>query len=529
VRARRNHRRQLPPARLVAATVATLLVAGCTAAISGHGSAATPTTSPASASPGGASSSPTAPEPAQFTDCSDVLDLKRLPSRERLSFSCARLQVPLDHAHPSGESIAIEVLKVHDSTNTSGDDLLVNPGGPGVSGIRLAVDLAFQVPDKLLSHFDLVGFDPRGVGLSSPLTCLSDAEKDQFNAAAPDVLTATGLAEAKQLAEMVATRCNASYGSSLADYNTVQTARDMEQIRVALGNKALNYLGFSYGTELGAAYAHLYPNHVRVAVLDGAVDPLSDDLTFAADQLKGFEGAFDQFQADCLARPPCRSLGNPRQVVYDLVNQANESPLKSSKPGEHRTATGSIVLTGVLDALYRQSTWPALGQALIAAKSGDAKGLFDLADSLTERSPNGHYTNVEEASTTISCNDSKPGPSDDTIKATANKWAKDYPMFGLWTAPSLFLCQVWQPDRTPEPVPSAATPHKVLVIGNLHDPATPYKGAIDLAKTMGNAALLSWDGEGHTSYLAGSSCIDNYVENYLINGTVPPPKTTCPR
>jgi pimeloyl-ACP methyl ester carboxylesterase len=534
VRARRNHRLSLPPCRVAAVAVAIFLLAGCTATVSGHGSATTTTAAPpAPTSPGATSSSTPAPEPANFTDCSSVFKLSRLPFPagrvERLSFACARLTVPLDHDQPSGKTITIAVLKVHDSNNKSGESLMVNPGGPGASGIELAIGLAVQVSDKLLSHFDLLGFDPRGVGLSSPVSCVSDSERDQLTAAAPDVLTATGLAEAKHLADMVATDCNSKYGSSLADYNTVQTAKDMELIRGAVGDKPLNYLGFSYGTELGSVYAHLYPDHVRVAVLDGAVDPLTDDITSFADQLKGFEDAFDQFQANCLTRSPCKSLGNPRQVVNDLVKQANQSPLKSSASGENRTATGSIVLAGVLSALYLRSDWPALGQALLDAKGGDAKGLFKLADAYTRRSPDGHYSNLLDANTTIACNDSKPGPNDDTIKATAIKWVKDYPMFGAWSAPALFSCQVWQPDRTPVPLPSAATPHKVLVVGNLHDPATPYQGAIDLAQAMGNAALLSWDGEGHTSFLQGSTCIDNYVDSYLISGTVPPPKTTCPR
>jgi pimeloyl-ACP methyl ester carboxylesterase len=533
VRACRNHRLPLSARFLAAAGAAGLLLAGCTATVTGHGSAATVTGSPPSTSPSTTPSSSSAPEPARFTDCSSLFNLRGLPFPsgriERLSFSCARMKVPLDHDDPSGKTITIEVIKVHDSNNKTGQSLMINPGGPGGSGVETAVGLAIEVSDPLLSHFDLLGFDPRGVGLSSPVSCISDDEKDQLNAAAPDVLTATGLAEAKHLAEMVATSCNTKYGSALSEYNTVQTAKDMEQIRAAVGNKPLNYLGFSYGTELGSIYAHLYPQQVRVAVLDGAVDPLSDDITSFADQIKGFEGAFDQFQANCLTHAPCKSLGNPRQVVYDLVKRANETPLKSSNSDEDRTATGSIVLTGVLSALYSQSHWPELGQALIDAKGGDAKGLFKLADSYNQRSPDGHYSNIADANTTINCNDSKPGPSDDTIKATAIKWVRDYPMFGKWSVPSLFNCQVWQPDRTPVPLPSAPTPHKVLVIGNLHDPATPYKGAIDLANAMGNAALLAWDGEGHTSFLQGSTCVDNYVEDYLINGTVPPAKKTCPR
>jgi len=528
----------LVPARryrpvLAAAAVAATLLTGCTATTSGHGSSRTPAASPASTSEGAPSPSTPAQPPAAFTDCSSLFNLNAVgfPAgrQDRLSFSCARLSVPLDYQDPSGKSITIELVKVHDSTNKTGNALVVNPGGPGGSGVELAVGLAAQVSDKLLSHFDLLGFDPRGVGLSTAISCISDSEKDKLNSAAPDVLTAPGLAEAKQLAQEVASKCNAKYGQSLADFNTVQTAKDMDRIRAAVANNQLNYLGFSYGTELGSVYAHLFPDRVRVAVLDGAVDPLSDDITSFADQLKGFEGAFDQFAVDCLTRAPCKSLGNPRQVVYDIVKRADHTPLESSASSETRTATGSIVLTGVLSALYSQARWADLGQALLDAQNGDAKGLFGLADDYNQRGPDGHYSNIFDANTTINCNDSKPGPSDATIKTTATKWATAYPMFGLWAAPGLFSCQVWQPERTPVPLPSAATPQKVLVVGNLHDPATPYQGAKDLAKTMGNAALLTWDGEGHTSYLQGSSCVDDYVDNYLIAGTVPPPNTTCPR
>ncbi|MCU1660603.1 MAG: Alpha/beta hydrolase family protein, partial [Pseudonocardia sp.] len=471
--------------------------------------------------------------PVTFTDCSSLFNFSAVPlpaaRRSQLTFSCARLPVPLDYTDQSGPTINIELIKVHSSTNSTGNPLVVNPGGPGVSGIDLAVGMAIQASDRLLSHFDLVGFDPRGVGLSAPVTCVSDSEKDALNAASPNVLTPAGFASAKQLAKTVAEACSGRYGATLADFTTVQSVKDMDRIRAGLGEQQLNYLGFSYGTELGSVYAHLFPSNMGVAVLDGAVDPLTNPITSATNQLKGFEGAFDQFAADCLTRNPCSSLGNPRTVVEELVKQANTTPIRSSQSSETRTATGAIVLTGVLLALYARSEWPALGQALIAAQQGDAKGLFALADQYNHRKADGTYGNILDANTTISCNDSKSGPSDASIKATAATWSRDYPMFGLWTAATLFSCQAWQPQRTPVPLPTAATKQKVLVIGNLHDPATPYQGAKDLAKTMGNAELLTWDGEGHTSYLQGSRCIDKYVENYLINGALPPTGTTCPR
>ncbi|MDT4891741.1 MAG: hypothetical protein QOE97_776 [Pseudonocardiales bacterium] len=512
----------LPRAALAVLCVG--LLAACTATVDGHGTAAGTrgATAPAP-SPGSTS--------VTFTDCTNLFSLGAagVPEerRSQITIGCARLAVPLDYANESGRTIDIEVVKVHDARNRSGRALLVNPGGPGASGVSLAVGLAGEVSDQLLAGVDIVGFDPRGVGLSAPITCVSNAEKDKLNSASPDIRTAAGLAEAKAAATQVAQACSGKYGSALQHFTTVDTARDMDRIRAALGQQRLSYLGFSYGTELGAAYAHLFPDKVAAFVLDGAVDPLTDDITSFGDQLKGFEDAFDQFAADCRDRASCRSLGDPRRVVQELAAKADANPIPNS--ADSRKATSAIVLTGVISALYSSSQWPALGSALEAALDGDSRGLFSLADQYNERNPDGSYTNIYDANAAISCNDSPPGPTDSTIRATVQKWAKAYPLFGVWAASSLFSCQQWQPNRTPLPKPTAPTSAKVLVIGNLHDPATPYQGAKDLAQTMGNAELLTWDGEGHTSYLNGSSCIDGYVDTYLLTAKLPPGGTTCPR
>jgi pimeloyl-ACP methyl ester carboxylesterase len=468
----------------------------------------------------------------QFTDCTSLFDLAAagIPAqrRSRISIGCARLGAPLDYANPTGRTVAIEVVKVHDERNKSGRALLVNPGGPGASGVSLAVGLLRQVSDRLLAGDDIVGFDPRGVGLSAPINCVSDAEKDRLNTASPDIRTAAGFAQAKAAATQVAQACNAKYGTSLPHFTTVDTARDMDLIRAGLGQQRLNYLGFSYGTELGAAYAHQFPGMVGNLVLDGAVDPLTDDITSFATQLGGFEDSFDQFAADCRSRPSCASLGDPRRVVEELTAKADADPIPNS--ADSRKATSAIVLTGVISALYSSDQWPQLGSALQAGLNGDSRGLFALADQYNERNPDGTYaTNIFEANTTISCNDSPAGPSDQTIRTTVQAWAKAYPLFGVWAASSLFSCQQWQPIRTPVPKPTAATPTKVLVVGNLHDPATPYQGAKDLTQTLGNAELLTWDGEGHTSYLNGSTCIDGFVDTYLLTAKLPPTGTTCPR
>jgi hypothetical protein len=264
-----------------------------------------------------------------------------------------------------------------------------------------------------------------------------------------------------------------------------------------------------------------------VAVLDGAVDPLTNGVTQFADQLKGFEEAFDQYSAYCPTNSKCSAMSDPRAVAEGIENTALASPLSA---GSSRKLTFALAATGILQALYSKSLWPNLSAALIAGQQGDGSKLLALADQYTERdSSTGEYTNIADANTTIACNDTAPGPSDTEIRATAATWTTQFPLFGKWAAISLFSCQQWQPIRTVPPKPTAATPTKVLVIGNLHDPATPYQGAKDMTTTMGNAELLSWDGEGHTSYLQGSSCVDNYVNAYLVNQTLPPPNTTCPK
>ncbi|SOD74052.1 alpha/beta hydrolase family protein [Jatrophihabitans sp. GAS493] len=506
------------------------LLSGCVTQTSGtpHQAASASTTSPSS----GTATAP-ATTPIAFSDCSNSFNLSGAIPADRLTkltVECGKLRVPQNYDRPNGATLSISVIKLHYTEQTDRiGSLLMNPGGPGGSGIFLAISEAGSIDVSILQHFDLIGFDPRGVGVSSPVACVSDAQKDELNGQNPNVLTAAGFAVAKASAAAVAAACSARFGTDLADYNTVETARDMDLIRAGVGDQSMNYLGYSYGTQLGSIYAHLFPSRIRVAVLDGAVNPDTDAITSFANQLQGFESAFDQFAADCVTKSPCKSLGNPRQVVYDLVKQTNITPLPSAKSGETRTAGSAIVLTGVLSALYSSDSWPTLGNALIQAKQGDAAGLFELADEYNERSDDGTYSNIYEANLTISCNDEAPGPTDAVIRSTATQWSTRYPMFGLWSATALFGCQAWQPIRHLLPAPSAVGSKPILVIGTLHDPATPYASTQALATALGSGVVLSWDGQGHTAYGRGSDCIDSKVNAYLIDGTLPPPNTVCPK
>lgn len=516
---------------LIAALAVLALLAGCTSSISGRGSQA----------PVGSGSTPippstgAAPPKLTFSDCSALFNLSAvgIPSDRlgKLHFDCGRLPVPIDYGKPDGPTLRIEVLRVHydDQPHRIGS-LLVNPGGPGGSGVFLALSLAASLDTDVLQHFDIIGFDPRGVGLSTPIKCYTDAEETQALAFDADVRTAAGLSAAKKQAATFAQSCVAKYGSNLAYYNTVDTARDTDRIRAAVGDDKLNYLGFSYGTELGAVYAHLFPKQIRTAVLDGAVDPVTTGNPIASNeqQIAGFEGAFDQFAADCRSRSACRSLGDPRQAVEALVKQADADPIPSSNSSDDRRATGGNVLYAVISALYSEELWPDLGTALIEAQHGDARGLFELDDRYSERTNDGHYSNLLDVFQAVSCNDQKSDPTDAQIQAAATRWAAQYPLFGLWSAPSLFQCQAWPKTREPVPPETAAGSAPILVVGNLHDPATPYAGAVHMAATLRTGVLLTWNGQGHTSY-GQSPCIDDKVNAYLIDGTVPAAHTTCAR
>ena len=519
-----------------AVLAAVLLLVSCTSGKRHTAPSSTRTsTSAVASSPSSGSARPTAtPTPASiaFSDCSSQFQAAIGGSKaKKMVFSCGKLAVPLDYAKPAGDRIQLFVLKVHLKSQAAKDrigSLLVNPGGPGGSGVNLAAGLVNALSDDIFAHFDLVGFDPRGVGLSQPLQCIPDREKDRLAAADPDVRTAAGQLQARAAAQAVVRACVTKYGGGLGQYNTEETARDMDLIRQAVGDSKLSYLGFSYGTRLGAAYAHEFPARVRAEVLDGALDPVTGELAQDEQQTKAFELAFDQFAADCQARPACAVLGNPRTVVTSMIAAADRQPIHSSRKGETRVATGGIVTIGVLSALYDQSEWANLGTALISAEHGDAAGLFTLADNYLERDEaTGHYSNIMDANLAINCNDSRLKVTNALVAGVARQWIAKYPIFGRNAAASLYGCYGWPPSGHPLPPASAPGTPPILVIGTVHDPATPYGQAAILAKALGSGVVLTWDGEGHTAY-PKTPCIRTKVDSYLITATAPT-GDSCPR
>jgi pimeloyl-ACP methyl ester carboxylesterase len=441
------------------------------------------------------------------------------------------MTVPLDWAHPTnGKKVSITVLRIRsaDQHDRLGS-LVINPGGPGGSGVQAALGLAVsELPAAVLDRFDIVGFDPRGIGLSDPLRCIPAKEKDaQLNMPADpdtDAEWTANIAETKKVAD----ECYAMYGNDLTFYSTAETMRDMEALRAKLGDPKLTYLGYSYGTLLGAQYASAYPDRVRALVLDGAVDPTISSIDQDKTQAGGFQLAFRHYATQCTSRGSACGLGsNPQAFVEHLMADADTHPIASGDSSDRRVVKGPAVLLAVISALYDESQWQQLTTALVDASHGDGSGVLALDDQYNERQPDGTYSNIEDANATISCADETQRATVAEAKQLSPQWEASIPLFGGSEASSLGFCSLWKaPPDKPITVKDSNAP-TVLVIGTTGDPATPISGARHLAALLGTATLLVWQGDGHTAY-PKTSCVTNAVNAYLINLKSPAAGTTCP-
>lgn len=523
--------------RSLVALAVLLLAVGCTVTVRGKAapSAAAPTSGSATSSqPPVDPLEPVPDHPAgevSWYDCSDMIDPSGLSTDGRkISFECASYAVPADYAKTDGDKIELLLLKAHlEGAPDDRTPLLMNPGGPGVSGVNAAIGLAYDLPLELLEKMDLVGFDPRGVGESEPVQCLDDDQRDDIAATDP---TPDDAAEEQALdddMQALVDGCVADY-PNLEHLNTVATARDMDQLREALGEEKLAYLGYSYGTELGSVYAMLFPEQVGRFVLDGAVDPTIDDLTDVEQQLAGFEAAFNRFVDDCAAQgASCPVSADPKGKALELIAASDASPIPNDN--DDRLATEGIVRTAFGSALYDESWWPDLATAIADGLDGDATKLFELADAYNGRYDLGggdvYWSNVLDANVAIACNDSLPDPAEPGEDAKlAEEWGAKYPVFGEYFAWG-GGCDLWPTRRHPIPQITATDADPILVVGTTNDPATPYSGAVNLAATLGpTTGLLTYDGDGHTAFPA-TDCINDAVVGYLVDGVMPPAGTTC--
>ena len=449
---------------------------------------------------------------------------------------CARLTVPLDYDKPDGTTISLGLLR-HRATGAPDNrigSLVVNPGGPGASGMVSAASQVKAVKGtRLEKRFDLVGFDPRGVGASKPrVQCLTGQERDAERA--DDVETngtPAGVAEQEANSRAFAQKCTerTKYGKRmLANLGTHEVIRDMDVLRSVLGDKKLNYVGYSYGTRLGYTYAETFPDKVRAMVLDGALDPDQGVVDSLVAQGKGFGDAFTKFAEWCARQENCPLGGDPAQateVYQQLVRPLISDPISVGS----RTLSWQNATMGTIQALYSQQLWQYLKRGLGELAAGKGSTLLTLADAYYQRGPNGKYAGTQDAFTAINCVDDPPVTDKSKLLRAEKRYEKVAPFLddGRPDGAALRPCAYW-------PVPPTSRPHEpdvegvppVLVISTTNDPATPYQAGVELAEAMGGA-LLTYEGTQHTVFLQDVACVDKVGTEYLVNKTLPPEGKRC--
>ena len=498
---------------------AVVMVAGCSAGEGFVGAGSAPTAAPTTAPPttalrsAGTSTPPPAAATLTWTACGQL--------------ECATLAVPLDHSQPAGRKIEIALSRrrATDQKRRIGS-LLVNPGGPGVSGVEKLSFIVGRVSAEVRARFDVIGFDPRGTGSSSPVRCLAAPELDKYFAADAVPDDAAEKAALVQVVQRFTAGCQKLSGDLLPHVGTEDAARDMDLIRSAVGDEKLTYLGFSYGTSLGATYAELFPTRVRALVLDGGVDPSLDTLGLNRVQGEGFDRAFEAFAADCRGRPACEwkpAGGASKQAFLALSARVDASPL----PGGSRRAGPSELFLGVAAFLYSRQSWGDLAKTLAQAETGNGTFVLSGFDSLVGRNRNGTYKNEQEANAAINCIDN-PAPKDvAAYERAAADVARTAPAFGPAIVWSGLVCGLWPVPAKgkAEPLNAPGSP-PILVIGTTNDPATPFSWSEALAKQLPQGRLLRHEGEGHTAY-GEDSCTTKITDVYLLTLALPGGRLSC--
>jgi pimeloyl-ACP methyl ester carboxylesterase len=516
-----RRRRAVPLA--VAALAVAVLVSGCSTwfvdRASGGGNGKPVAESTPTAEDVDADLRPFYDQVLNWTDCGD-------------GFQCAEATAPLDWQNPSESEVTLALVK-HPASNPGQrlGSLLVNPGGPGGSGYDFVKDsIDFAVSDALQAQYDVVGFDPRGVGRSSAITCLTDEEMDAY---LYDVLpgergSQEWLDAYTASSTQFAASCEKNSPELLGHVDTVSAARDLDLLRATLGDSKLNYLGYSYGTFLGSTYADLYPQKVGRLVLDGALDPTSSNFDVSVGQAVGFENAIRAYLTDCLTKSSCPFEGSVDEgmaKIGQMLSQVDASPIRAS---DGRQLGSSTLLTAIIYPLYDATAWDYLSDMFADVMAGNADYALQFADGYNGRNPDGTYAdNSTEAFTAINCLDYEY-TSDPVVAQQQNaELVAAAPTIGPWWSYGDITCAVWPDKTTRAPhVVTAQGAAPIIVVGTTGDPATPYAWAEGLAEQLSSAQLVTFVGEGHTAY-GSSSCVKEVVDAYLLAGTVPSSDPRC--
>jgi pimeloyl-ACP methyl ester carboxylesterase len=447
-------------------------------------------------------------------------------------WQCATMKAPLDWGDPKGDTIGLELIRVRTTgaANARIGSLIFNFGGPGGSGVTSLPAFA-EGYEKLRTRYDLVSFDPRGVGRSDPVLCENDQQLDAYfqQDATPD-----DAAERTQLVDNTKEfndACEDNSEKILPHVRTTDAARDLDLMRQVLGDDKLHYFGISYGTELGGVYAHLFPKRVGRAVFDAVVDPTQDPEQGSLGQAKGFQLALDNFAEDCVSQAEECPIGDSAQDVKDriakLLDDLDRTPIAGIFP---RQLTQTAATSGIAQALYSQDFWEYLTEGLEQAYDGDGRILLSLSDSMNGRSENGEYSNITPANVAINCADDKPRYDSAYVERKLPEFRAASDLFGDYLAWSMLSCTDWAvPGAADHPDVSAPGSAPILVVGNTGDPATPYEGARAMVNALGKGVgiELTYRGQGHGAYDSKNKCVQGAVDGYLLDGKVPPAGTVC--
>ncbi|AIS00397.1 alpha/beta hydrolase [Streptomyces glaucescens] len=453
-----------------------------------------------------------------------------LPNGEE--WQCATLKVPRDWDDPEGDTIGLALIRARAS---GGEDrrigsLIFNFGGPGGSGVTTLPAFGNDYA-HLRTRYDLVSFDPRGVGRSAPVLCEDDQQLDAFfqQDATPD-----DAAERTELLENVRDfneACEKNSAKMLPHVLTTDAARDMDLMRQVLGDDELHYFGISYGTELGGVYAHLFPRNVGRAVFDAVVDPTQTPEQGSLGQARGFQRALGNFAENCVSKAEDCPIGDSAQDVEDriaqLLRDLDSRPIDGIFP---RELTQTAATSGIAQALYSQEFWDYLTEGLDQAYDGDGQVLMLLSDTMTGRRTNGEYSNLTAANVAISCADDRPRYDAAHVERRLPEFRRASPLFGEYLAWGMVGCVDWPvPGAAEHPDVSAPGAPPILVVGNTGDPATPYEGARKMARALGQGVgvELTYEGQGHGAYDSKNKCVQDAVNGYLLDGKVPAAGTVC--
>ncbi|MGA2836492.1 MAG: alpha/beta hydrolase [Acidimicrobiales bacterium] len=507
-----RHRRGPLPTRSGAATLTVAI--GLAVAACGTTTAGTPTT----AAPSTTTAAPpaiAAPPPVTWIVCPD-----------HPTVQCGTVPVPLDYDHPARGQLEIAVTRIPATGGSAPDGTLVlNPGGPGESGNQILPIEYPLLPPQVRADADVVSFDPRGTGASDPLRCGTSLAGVTSAVPVPErpgeVLPGTPVFAG------IPRACSAAAPALTPQVDTVDTARDMDRIRQALGLRAISFYGLSYGTVLGTVYAALFPQHLRAMVLDGAVDMFAPLSVQASEEAPAAEQSLTHLLDGCAAQPACPLGPDPTSFFAHLSASMTAHPLPAPGDGDDTPVTVGDLDTATLFAVSVPGFTPLYYSALVDASHGDGSALRGLALEFVVDIDGAPLVDAQWA---ITCNDTTDHPDPTAAGALARSLAARYPLIGGYAVTyNLGGCVAWPPGSRPVAAERPVDSPPVLVIGNTGDPNTPLVGARHLAAAFPRATQLTWVGWGHTWLLSGSSdtCVQRAVSRYLSGGGLSAPGAVC--